>query len=86
MDDTAVAWRGARLDETDAVLAEADALSLEHIERAGQVADHRVRDRVAASFPLPDGVSAEPRTGGEVFNRQASESAASAKLRAGDSN
>jgi len=52
-----------------AAVAEANAFSLEHIERA-QVRDHCVRHRVAAALPLSHGLPVPVGAGSKVFDRE----------------
>jgi hypothetical protein len=65
--------------------AEADAVSFKHIERTAEMVDHCAWGRVAAAFPFAERAGRETRTGGDVFNRQASKRAACAELASRDS-
>src|SRR5215471_16133979 len=66
-------------------VAEADALGLKHIERAGEMGDHRVDCRIAGAFPLAHRSPREARACRQVFHGEIGERATRAQLIAGDS-
>src|SRR5215472_17111812 len=68
-----------------AVIAEADAFGLEHVERAGEVGNHRIWHGVARTLPLAQGSPREPRTSGQIFHRKVGECATGAQLITSDS-